>query len=278
MSPVNELYRRLFISAFGDESIKADYFLCTGEYFKDLKEFSNVAKKIVITGQPRYDILLQADQIYNRSKIMGGLGLDPSKKMILWATQTHAFSHDENFKNVNAVYTAMSLLKDVQLVIKLHPDEDQSAPLYAENRSYKPLILGRDVDIYGLLFACDLLITKNSTTALEAAVLNKPVIILNLSNEPDQVNYVHEGIALGVYESADLASAIKRSLDDDQLLEQLKAGRENYVEKYLYKNDGNATKRVLDLIMSLLPNEMTSSSSQNSPDHHGTCQVDQAEE
>ncbi len=258
MSPLNELYRRLFISKFGDESIKSDYFLCTGEYFKALKEFSTVAKDVVITGQPRYDILSQADQIYDRAEIIRYFGLDPSKKIVLWCTQTHSQSLDENVSSINAVYSTMASIKDdAQLVIKLHPGEDQNAPLYKMHGDYKPLILDRGYDTYSLIFVCDILITKNSTTALEAALLEKPVIILNLSGEPDRVNYVQEGIAVGVYEPADLVSAVKSLLDDDLLLERLKVGRAKYIEKYLYKNDGKATERVVSLIKSLLEGSKT---------------------
>lgn len=256
MSPVNELYRRLFISQFGDESIKSDYFICTGECFKELKEYSNVAKKVVVMGQPRYDILTLADKIYDKKKIVSDLGLDPNKKIVLWCTQTHGQSLDENVSSINAVYSTMVSIKDyAQLLIKLHPGEDQHAPLYHENTLYQPMILNRDVDIYALLSICDLVITKNSTTAMEAVILNKPVIILNLSGEPDRVNYVREGVALGVYDPENLSSAIGKLLDDGSILHEK---REEYIKKYLYKVDGKATERVLELIKSLLEESKTS--------------------
>lgn len=249
--PSNELYRRLFITNYGDESIKADYFLCTGEYYKNLKSFSKVAKKVVVTGQPRYDILARRSEMYDRLKMMRNLGLNTDKKLILWATQTHALPYEENVENIDAVHDTMSSLEEVQLAIKLHPAENQIAPLYTGNDSWTPLILGKDWDINALVFACDLLITKDSTTAQEAVLLDKPVIILNLSGEQDRVHYVQEGVAIGVYEPAALAHAIKRSLNDTQFLEELKINREKYIRKYLFKNDGKATERIIDLLDSL---------------------------
>jgi len=201
-------------------------------------------------GQPRYDILARADKIYDKNKIVSDLGLDPNKKIILWCTQTHGQSLDENISSINAVYSTMASIKDdAQLLIKLHPEEDQNAPLYRENTQYQPMILKRDVDTYALLSICDLMITKNSTTAMEAVILNKPVIILNLSGEPDQVNYVHENVALGVYDPANLSSAIEKLLDDSSILHEK---REEFIKKYLYNVDGKATERVVTLMKSLL--------------------------
>ena len=256
ISQTNELYRRLFISKFGDESVKSDYFICTGEYFKALKEYSCVSKNTVVMGQPRYDILNKASEIYDQSKIIRDFGLDPDKKILLWTTQTHGLSYEENINNINSMYKAMSTITDAQLVIKLHPGEDQKASLYTQNKDYKPVILGRDADVHALLYACDIMITKNSTTALEAALLDKPVIILNLSNEPDRLDYVNEGIAIGVYDSESLGSAIDQALNDNHLRNQLNEGREKYIEKYLYKNDGKATERVVNLIESLIPEDL----------------------
>lgn len=250
LSPINETYRRYFSNKFGSDVDKSDYFICPGEYYKELKEYSCVSKKVVVMGQPRYDTFTHADEIYDRIKITRDLGLDPTKKIILWCTQTHGQSLDENRSSINAVYNVISSLKeDVQLIIKLHPEEEQDAPLYNENTHYKPLILKRDMDTNALLYSCDLMITKNSTTAMEAVILNKPVIVLNLGGDPDRVNYVSEGVALGVYDPADLSFAVEKILDDNSILHE---NREDYIKKYLYKVDGKATERVVDLILSLL--------------------------
>lgn len=242
-------YGRLLMSEFGSDKIKLDYFLCAGVYPKTLKESSKTAKKVVITGQPRYDVLYHADKLYDRAKIMRDLGLNPDKKMLFWTTATHGASLAENIKNIKTVYNAMASLKDVLLVIKLHPEEDQKALLYKADKSFEPLIVGGEEDTYPLLFACDLMMTKSSTTATEAVALNKPVISLNLSGEPDMVRYVAERVALGVYKEEDLKPAIERLLKDDS---ELAKNREKYIEKYLYKIDGKSTERAVNLILKVL--------------------------
>ncbi len=218
-----------------------------GPYYKELlTEVSSYPKdSVVVTGQPRYDSLHYADQMYDRNKILLELGLDPRRKLVLWATQTHGLPADENERNIEAVYQAIRQSEDLQLVIKLHPGEDQRAPQYKRSHLYKPTIIGGSGNTISLLYACDLMITRYSTTALEAVALNKPVIILNLSEDPDLVDYVQEGVAVGVYRARDLRPAIKKLLVEDG---ELARNREQYIRRYLYRVDGKATERVVNLI------------------------------
>lgn len=200
---------------------------------------------VVVTGSSRYDILNHADKIYDKTNIFKSLGLDTNKKMVLWTTQTHGLPLGENMQNISAVYNTINSLGDVQLVIKLHPGEDQRALLYKKNKLFMPVIAGKKADTYALLYASDLMITRHSTTATEAVALNKPVVILNLSGEPDPVEYVKESVALGVYDEKDLKATIEKLLQDDSELAQ---NRRKYIEKHLYKIDGKATERVVKLI------------------------------
>jgi len=92
------------------------------------------------------------------------------------------------------------------------------------------------------------MVTKSSTTTLEAAILNKPIIILNLSGKPDIIPYVDKGIALGVYKKEDLIPAIKNALYSREVREKLARQREKFVYDYAYLQDGNASERVASLI------------------------------
>ena len=147
----------------------------------------------------------------------------------------------------------MKSLEGVSLVIKQHPAEPEkfTDEIMRQIDSYgiNAVITPKNSDTYEQLFVCDLMITRHSTTAMEAVALGKPVIILNLSGKPDPVEYVQEGVALGIYNSDDLFAAMKRLLVDDS---ELSAQRERYIEKYLYKIDGRSTQRVIDIIIKSL--------------------------
>ena len=223
-----------------------------GEYEKRILLKQGYPKeKVVVTGQPRYDLLYYADRIYDKKQIFKQLNLDVNKELIVWTTQTHGLSLEENKKNIDAIYSTVKSLKNVQLVIKLHPGEDQRAALYKKDKSVNTIIKGKGMDTYALLYAGDLMVTRHSTTAMEAVALNKPVIVLNLSGEPDPVEYVEEGVALGVYKEEDLKIAIKRLLKDDS---ELAKNRAKYIERYLYKIDGKASERVVNVIGEMIAN------------------------
>lgn len=222
-----------------------------GTYHKDLLINQSTYQKnsVIVTGQPRYDILHFANDIYDKNSIFNHFNIDPNKKLIVWITQTHGLSLNENIKNISALYSATKPLQNVQLLIKLHPGEDQKAPLYRKNTTVQPMIVDGKADTYALLYACDLMITRHSTTAMEAVILNKPVIILNLGGEPDPVDYVREGVAIGVYNENNLKKTIVELLEDDSTLSNR---RKDYIEKYLFKIDGKATERVVDLIEKII--------------------------
>ena len=176
-------------------------------------------------------------------------GINPDYKIILWTTQNHGLSDEENIKNLVAMFKAVQNLKNTTLVIKQHPSErkrdTKQIKQYLNTYKINALLMDKKSNTYEQIFVCDLMITKTSTTAMEAVALNKPVIVLNLGGEPGIVDYVEMGVALGVYRGEDLKPAIENLLKDDT---ELAKNRERYIENYLYKIDGKATERVIKLI------------------------------
>ena len=222
-----------------------------GAYHKDLltKVSSYPEDSVVVTGQPRYDILYYVDDIYNRERFLERYKINLDHKIILWATQCHGLSDEENIKNFETLFETIQNLRGAVLIIKQHPGEGKRYTKmirkYLKKYKINAILMPKDSDTYEQLFICDLMITKNSTSAMEAMALNKSVIVLNLSGKPDAVDYVEQGVALGVYRENDLKLAIKNLLKDDT---ELAKNRERYIKKYLYSIDGTATERVVKLI------------------------------
>lgn len=222
-----------------------------GHFYKELLMTSSAYSddNICVTGQPRYDLITSINKLYSKDEFFVKHGINIRSKIILWTTQCHGFTMEENLANFETVFSAVSELTDVTLVVKQHPREDDKYTKIIKNYfskyGIKVLLLPKKSDTYEQLFVCDLLITKTSTTAMEAVILNKPVIILNLSGEADSVDYVKEGVALGVYEQSQLKTTIEKLLNDDNLL---KNNRHQFVFKYLYKVDGKSTERIVSLI------------------------------
>lgn len=99
------------------------------------------------------------------------------------------------------------------------------------------------------------MMTLYSTTALEAMILDKPVITINLMNIPDRVPYEKSGAALGVKRAGDIAPSIKKAMYDEETRKNLETARKKFVYEQAYLVDGNASRRVADLIIKMIDNK-----------------------
>jgi len=201
-------------------------------------------ESLIITGQPRYDYLYDIVRSMDKDKFLEEKKL--KHPLIVWISQ-FGYPQSENNKNIDCFMHLIESIP-VNLFIKPHPSETDLS-IYQPLLRHDNVVLSKDINLYKLLNVCDLIITKNSTTAMEAAALNKPIIVLNLSEEPDAVDYVKDGIALGVYNKEELIPTVKRLLQDDSILCKR---RDEYVSRYLYKMDGRSSQRVADFLEKLL--------------------------
>lgn len=215
------------------------------EYAEMLTKNSIYPKEsLIITGQPRYDYLYDIIRTRDEDKFLEEKKL--KHPLIVWISQ-FGYPQSENKSNIDCFMHLIESIP-VNLFIKPHPGETDLS-IYQPLLQHKNVVLSKDINLYKLLNACDLIVTKNSTAAMEAAALNKPIIVLNLSGEPDVVDYVKEGIALGVYSKEELMPTVKRLLEDDSILRRR---RNEYISKYLYKMDGRSSQRVADFLEKLL--------------------------
>ena len=238
-----------------DEIILPDITCVYGQYHHDLLTKDNIyePEQVIVTGQPRYDLLGHLDKIYSKKRFLEKYEISQEHKLVLWTTQSHGLSDEENSKNLVAMFKAIQNLKNTTLIIKQHPGErkkdTKKIKQYLTDYKINAVIVPKSSNTYEQIFVCDLLITRTSTTGLEAVALNKPVIVLNLDDGTDYAGYVKEGVARGVYKDDDLTTAIKELLQDDTYLAK---NRDRYIEKYLYKIDGKAYERVVDVIENML--------------------------
>lgn len=224
-----------------------------GSYYRELleNEPGYGPGRLLVTGQPRYDVLHQIDRSYSAREIRGRLGIPEGRKVVLWTTQCHGFGDPENKATFDAVFSAAAG-ENFTLVIKPHPLDGKKygrmMEPYLRRYGVSPVIVPNNCDTYELMYASDAVITKSSTTGAEAIALNRPLIVLNLSGEPDQVEYVQEKVASGVYRKEDLQPALRRALHDPP---GSGAAREEFIRKYLHRIDGKATERVVEAVTRL---------------------------
>jgi len=221
-----------------------------GNYTKEvLIKLGVYEQQIVVTGQPRFDKIL--NNKYGAKKFRRQLGINENKRIIVWAAAP--LSPSENTLTLIEIVAAVQEIEEVQLVVKFHPDDNMEwCRSKIEEIGIKDIVLTRDGDLYELLHVCDVLITKHSTVALEAMIFDKNVITINLSSEPDGYPYAESGASVGVYKNEEILPAIKMVLNDEVARERLAENRKKFVYEHAYIQDGKATNRVADLIEEMI--------------------------
>ncbi|MFA5294502.1 MAG: CDP-glycerol glycerophosphotransferase family protein [Methanoregulaceae archaeon] len=229
-----------------------DKTLVYGPYYEFIltKISSYPAQSVVVTGQPRYDVLFKKEDKNNMIlNLKKQFNLTDKSRIILWTTQCHELSESENRLNLHCVFNALKQLDNCVLFVKQHPNEGYKyrrlIKQYMKNYDFPIFLLQKKFSTNLLILCCDVMITKNSITGVEALIMEKPVIVLNLMGEPDSVDYVHEGVAKGVYQEGDLFAAIKEVLEKTSSDDEK---RENYLNTHINGLKGDATQKTIAVI------------------------------
>jgi len=237
------------VSFSGEISVRPlpKYTLVYGKTYRDLlvEKSTYPPDSVVIAGHPRYDILARASEIYSREAFFRKMGLEPNKKLIFITTDGLPECRVSN--NVYGLLRVCSKMSDrAQVLIKPHPNNvDRELYLRANNELGAKAIITSDLNLYEAIYASDVLITWFSTTAVEAILLDRPVIVLNLTSEPDHVDYVRQKVAFGAHSEAKLSCVLGEIFKGERCLEE---NRRAFVENHVYRVDGRAASRVVDLI------------------------------
>jgi len=236
----------------GDPSLSPnsipDKTFVSGKNYNDiLIRFGYPKGSAVTTGQPKYDILANAEKIFDKKKIRDMFGLKPEDKLLVFASQP--WSNEINEVLLRSLFRSVKKIPEARLVIKLHPNEYNSSlhEKIAKEIGIDVSII-KDINIFELLYACDALITISSGAALDAMILNKPVIIANLMGRLDDVPYVDRGTAFGVYKDSDMLPTIRKALFDKKNVEKMDGPRRKFIFEHAYNIDGEASKRIAELI------------------------------
>ena len=230
-----------------------------GEYeYRLLQDYGSYPeKKLKITGSPRYDHLFELLSI-PKEKLIKKYSLSSEKRYLLWATQTHdklMSKTGENKINAEAVFSEMKKIDDWNLIIKLHPGEDQKAKLYKRMMKKYDIdvnIFGRNADTGELIRLSDAVLIKNSTVGMEAIFLGKPVLLLNIVKSHSLETYTKYGFDLLINKKEDL-NRLLYSIDDDRFRIEFEKKRKYFMRERC-ANPGKSAESVWKVIESLMKN------------------------
>lgn len=230
---------------------------CLGNHDQDLlHEKSGIPMdRLHITGFSRFDHI-SCSQQFSKAEIIKKYGLDPSHKHILLVTQPHQNPWDLTKEEADHLVDAMlsgtvKLVNEglpVQLLIKTHPRENPSFyfdPILEYKLDVK-VFHDQVSSIQELICISDVVVTVSSTAGLEALLLDKPLVTINFSSDPEPIPFQTKGGSLGVNSEQDLVPTLKRALAGEQGPDV-----EGFINLTLHKQDGRSSERIAKLIRSL---------------------------
>ena len=198
---------------------------------------------VVVTGNPVFDKLT----LYKKSFFRDRWG--NAKRVILWCSQvepmTHPFDNSrfgdpELPRNIEKhLFQIISDHDDWILILRPHPSECFS---YGK-LPYNVVVSDKSDDLHELIASVDIVITMTSTVAIEAALIGKPVVTVDLSIFTKDTPFSKMKLSKGVTDLNELES----------LMEQLSLSAEskNRVANIVGIPD-DATKKISKVIRDLL--------------------------
>jgi hypothetical protein len=206
-------------------------------------------ESLVVTGSPKFDALLETARRLDRATVRARLGVAEGEPLLLVASRFRGIrgTHQSIGSAFPALVRAVERLS-VRCVVKPHPAEPAEGyrqVVQAEN-SARVTVLSSGADLLELLLACDALCTVESLSAVEALVLERPVLLLNMPTNLRRM--AEQGVALGVEAGADPEEAVRSVLFDETAQAQLKEARTRYLSDLAHGVDGLATARIVNLL------------------------------
>ena len=152
------------------------------------------------------------------------------------------------------IVASLRALKNVELIVKMHPEDDSSFYCKILSDLDFKAVVTKDADLYTLLLFSDLVISIASTVIIEALIMHKPVIQLNLLENYAFLEQLEGKIFTKITKKADLHKAIKSALYDKSLFRKMEKQRKKFISDYYFKIDGKATERFIGVLDGLVKN------------------------
>ena len=229
---------------------EGDRFLAWNAFSKDfLCRHGMPDRKVVVTGAIPFDRTQTI--VPDRVRIAAEAGLDGSRKWAVFTTQGVGAGNMPSLDEIRTglVETAREFANhpDWQIVYQVHPSqkiEDVRAIL--DEAGFADTSAVRYHDTEELIKAGDAMITFFSTTAIDAVLLRKPLLLINLSDDRDFFPFAEMGVALAAFSRDDIAVSIRRLIGGFQIDDDKYAAAVHLMN---HVNDGQALPRVLKNIL-----------------------------
>ncbi len=200
-----------------------------------------------VTGSARLDDLARRFSELNRERenLRSGLGLANGQPLAILAAK---FIEVE--RELPALVAAVAARPDIRLTIKPHPAEtpDLYRPFIADAANVS--IAEANVDLSHLLAAADVIVTMNSTVAIDGLILGLPALVIGLPNNLQP--FVSAGAMMGARTGDDLTGPLTSLIYDRTVRDAQARAAARFIGHYSLGADGHAAERAADEILALV--------------------------
>lgn len=231
---------------------EGDYFLAWGEFTKEFLINNNVDReKIIVTGGVNFDCTLAI--VADRQAIANELGIDKNKKWIIFTTQGkgpgNCPSDEEIFNAITECARASIKLETCELIFQVHPGQKVEDIKEIVNKVNRNIVVVKYKNTEELISASEGVITFFSTTAIDALILKKPLLLINLGEDKEFLPFVNMNAAFGAYSLPEIKIGFNNLINNKHLIEKNIKKAINYIN---YKNDGKSLDRALEVCYKVL--------------------------
>jgi hypothetical protein len=216
----------------------------TREHLESLGHFPSDA--LAVTGSVRLDAIVAAARAMDapaRDGLRAQLGAGPETPIALVAAK---------FAQLGRAFTALveaaRAMPDMRLVVKPHPAEGPDPYVAASAGAANVVVAPPGAGLGPLTRVASVLVTVNSTAAIEAMTLGVPALVVGLPNNLSP--FVDAGAMAGADKDACIAPALRALLYDREMRQRLGAAQTAFMRRYRIEADGGAARRAADLILS----------------------------
>lgn len=202
------------------------------------------SEAVAITGNWRYDQLTAPTLLSMPNNGVLTQRFDKCRRVVSIlsaASETEAY--------VRICLDLVSELGDTVPLVKVHPSEKAEIVKDVISAAGFPAETLYSGNLIELLTRSDIVISQFSTVVTEAMLLNKSVIVVNLTGLEFANEYQKSGACLYATTIEELRDCLIRLIFDTKTIEDLAEGRKRFVERTFFRLDGASAQRVASEVL-----------------------------
>jgi hypothetical protein len=206
------------------------------------------AESIVATGNPRLDELFERARhvaANDLAAVRQAVGARPDQHLIVLALKFR----DRYGSMLHALVESVGAMPGVHLAMKPHPADPADPYQQLAAAAANVTVVDRNTSLVELMLAARLLVTVNSTAAIEAMVLGVPALALALPNYLSP--FVDAGAMAGVATESEIGAALESLVFDETCRANLAQRSGQFMRRFGIGADGHASARAADAVLAL---------------------------